>query len=691
MTLLDWKKAAPKNYLTKLLTVLLFVVLQSALPAVAAQNARKLSQVQHTDRQAEICMEIVRNIQQNHYTGKSLDDQMSGLIYNRYLKRLDPLKTLFTQSDVKKFDRFKHEIDDFLEDGELAFAFDVFNLYLERSLERARYFSDTSKNWLERLNFAKNEQIRTNRKNASWPRDKKAMTSLWKKELKNRILSMKLEGDSPEEITKTLTKTFESRINSIYQITGKDTFETYMNSAAECFDPHTRYFAPRESENFDIHMSQSLEGIGAVLQSEYQYTKVVRLIPAGPAYKSKKLRPGDKIIGVGEGKDGRIKDTVGLRLDNVVKLIRGPKDTFVRLKIIPARKKDSSEIIAIERDKVKLKEQSAKKKVVSFSKNGTGYKLGIIEIPAFYIDFEAYRNGKENYKSTTNDVIRLLNELKDEEIDGLIIDLRNNGGGSLKEARSLTGLFIKSGPVVQIKTRYRVTRLYDDDPAIEYTGPLMVMINRMSASASEIFAGAIKDYNRGIIVGTSSFGKGTVQSLTSLSKGKLKVTSAKFFRVTGESTQKHGIPPDIEYPQIYDIDQIGESSLDGALPYNKAGRVRYDRYPPLGECIDRLNRFYLDMADEHSGLIYLTEKYKLARKRHKIESLPLNETRRKEHQARYESLELEIENRYRKSTGKEKLDSVSDIQEHDEDLLLEPTRFLMAEFIHMAGEKDYRW
>ena len=691
MTLLNLKKAAKKNYLAKLLTILLFFLLQSVLPGGAAESGKELSPVRHTDRQAEICTEIVRNIQQHHYTGKTLDDQLSADIFTQYLKRLDPLKTLFTQPDIKRFSRYKYQIDDFLEKGELDFAFDVFNLYLARSLKRSRYFYNTSKNWEETLDFSKHEQIRTDREDAPWPRNKEAMAALWKKELKNRILSLKLEGNSPEKITETLTKTYESRTNSIYQITGKDTFETYMNSMAECFDPHTQYFAPRKSENFDIHMSQSLEGIGAVLQSEYQYTKVVRLIPAGPAEKSKKLRPGDRIIGVGEGRNGTIKDTVGLRLDNVVKLIRGPKDTFVRLKIIPARKKDSSEIIAIKRDKVKLKEQSAKKKVVPFSANGTDYKLGIIEIPAFYLDFEAYRNGEKNYKSTTNDVVRLLEELKDEEIDGLIIDLRNNGGGSLKEAQLLTGLFIKSGPVVQIKTKYRVTRLYDDDPAIKYTGPLMVMINRMSASASEIFAGAVKDYNRGIIVGTSSFGKGTVQSLTSLSTGKLKVTSAKFFRITGESTQKHGIRPDIEYPHIYDTVQIGESSLDGALPYNKAGKAAFRKYPPLDECIDRLNLFYQDMEKNHSGLRYLSEKYKLAQKRHQIEYLPLNETERKKHQTGYENLEIEIENRYRKSIGKEKITSVSEIQEHDEDLLMEPTRFLMAEFIRIAGEKDYRW
>ncbi|MFO7753454.1 MAG: carboxy terminal-processing peptidase [Desulfobacteraceae bacterium] len=691
MTLLNWNKTASGKYLSKLFTVLLFLFIQSALVAVAAENGKELVPVAYTDKQTEKSTEIVQKILKNHYTGKALDNRMSATIFKNYLNRLDPLKTLFTRPEVKRFSRLKYKIDDFLKSGDLSFAFDVFNLYLKRSLERTEYFYSTSKNWEKHLDFTKNEQIRTNREDDLWPNDTKTMKDLWKKELKNRILSLKLEGDSSGEITRTLTKTYKNRLNSIYQITENDAFETYMNSVAECFDPHTQYFAPEQSENFDIHMSQSLEGIGAVLQSEFQYTKVVRLIPAGPADKSKELRPGDKIIGVGEGRKGDIVDTVGLRLDNVVNLIRGPKDTFVRLKIIPARKKDSSEIVSIKRDKVKLKEQSAKKKTVSFSRNGVSCKLGIIEIPAFYLDFEAYRNGKENYKSTTNDVESLLTELKDENIDGLIIDLRGNGGGSLKEAQRLTGLFIKSGPVVQIKTRQRVSRLYDDDMGIEYTGPLMVMINRMSASASEIFAGAIKDYNRGIVVGTSSFGKGTVQSLTSLSSGKLKVTSAKFFRITGESTQKRGITPDIEYPHIYDTARIGESSLDRALPYDKTDRAPYNKYPSLEECVEQLDRSYRNMADEHPGLIYLSEKYSLAEKRHKTESLPLNETKRKKHKTRYENLEIEIENRYRKSLGKEEITSVSDIREHDEDILMEPTRSLMAEFIHIAGQKDYRW
>ena len=326
-----------------------------------------------------------------------------------------------------------------------------------------------------------------------------------------------------------------------------------LRSSEKSFDPHTQYFPPRASEDFDIHMKLSLEGIGAVLQTEYEYTKVVRLIPKGPADKSNLLMPGDKIIGVGQGKTGEIKDTIGQRIDEVVKLIRGPKNTYVRLKIIPAEKSSSATTISIRRDKVKLEEQSAQKQVHTLTLDGREFRIGTIEIPNFYIDFEAYHRGDPKYKSTTTDVKKLLFELKSERIDGLIVDLRDNGGGSLMEANDLTGLFLTHGPTVQIRTKANTSRYYDENPSIEYRGPLLVLINRMSASASEIFAGAIKDYHRGLIVGTRSFGKGTVQELKPLGDGKLKLTSAKFYRVSGESTQNRGVVPDILFPQVYKV------------------------------------------------------------------------------------------------------------------------------------------
>ncbi len=433
-----------------------------------------------------------------------------------------------------------------------------------------------------------------------------------------------------------------------------------MNAVTACFDPHTQYFPPRVSEDFDIHMSLSLEGIGAVLQNEYEYTKVVRLIPKGPADKSHLLMPGDKIIGVGQGQDGEIKDTIGQRIDDVVKLIRGPKDTFVRLKIIPAKKVNNTATISIKRDRVKLEEQSAKKRTVKVASQGRTYKIGIIEVPNFYIDFQAYHRGDPDYKSTSRDVEKLLTELNKEKIDGLVVDLRDNGGGSLKEANDLTGLFLKSGPTVQIKTKHRISRLYDQDPAIAFTGPLVVLINRMSASASEIFAGAIKDYNRGIIVGTQSFGKGTVQELKPLGEGRLKLTSAKFYRVSGKSTQHKGVEPDIWLPKIYKTDQTGESALDGALLWDQIMATRYNAYRTIQPMFQILTEEYTQRAAKSPGIIYLKKRIQMATDLSGIQSLSLNLAERTRMEAEQTRQELAIENEFRREKGEDPIDSLGD-------------------------------
>ena len=467
-----------------------------------------------------------------------------------------------------------------------------------------------------------------------------------------------------------------------------------MNSVTASFDPHTQFFPPRASEDFDIHMSLSLEGIGAVLQNEYEYTKVVRLIPKGPAEKSNLLMPGDKIIGVGQGLKGEIIDTIGQRIDHVVKLIRGPKNTVVRLKIIPAKKNNSTQTIQIKRDRVKLEEQSAKKRMITIEHNNRNLKVGIIEIPNFYIDFNAYHRGDKNYKSTTKDVKKLLVELKEDNIDGLIIDLRDNGGGSLKEANQLTGLFLKSGPTVQIKTKYRITRLYDDDPAIEYAGPLIVLINRMSASASEIFAGAIKDYHRGVIVGTRSFGKGTVQELQPLGKGKLKLTSAKFYRVSGESTQNLGIIPDLKYPRIYKFEDTGESSLDGALPWDKTIKTSYNSYRSLNAVNKKLTIRYQQRSPKDPGLNYLNKRIDIMAGLNSNTSLSLNLTARQLRKKQYEQLELDIENDYLKSIGKEPIEKfdqeVMKINDFNE-ILMNQTHVVMADFIDLSNQFGFTW
>jgi carboxyl-terminal processing protease len=441
-------------------------------------------------------------------------------------------------------------------------------------------------------------------------------------------------------------------------------------------------------------MSLSLEGIGAVLQNEYEYTKVVRLIPKGPADKSHLLSPGDKIIGVGQGREGEIKDTIGQRIDDVVKLIRGPKDTFVRLKIIPAKKANNTATISIKRDKVKLEEQSAKKEIVTVNSKGQDYKIGIIEVPNFYIDFEAFHRGDDDYKSTSRDVEKLLFELKKEKIDGLIVDLRDNGGGSLKEANDLTGLFLKSGPTVQIKTKHRISRLYDQDPSIAYTGPLVVLINRMSASASEIFAGAIKDYNRGIVVGTRSFGKGTVQELKPLGDGRLKLTSAKFYRVSGKSTQHKGVEPDIWFPKIYKTKQTGESALDGALLWDRIMATRYDAYRPIHPLFPMLTNLYAQRSAKAPGMIYLKKRIDMANSLSSLKSLSLNLEAREKMNSEQTEEELTMENEFRNKKGEAPITSIEDsdttIKEFKE-ILTQQTQYLAADFISLTRQLGYYW
>ncbi len=504
------------------------------------------------------------------------------------------------------------------------------------------------------------------------------------------------------------------------------------------FDPHTQFFPPRMSEDFDIQMSLSLEGIGAVLQNEYEYTKIVSLIPAGPADKSSQLMPGDKIIGVGQGSQGHVEDTVGWRIDEVVKLIRGPKGTIVRLKIIPAGQKgaQNSRMVNIKRDKVKLEEQAVHKEVVTIKRNHRNVKIGIITIPTFYLDFKGMQTGASDYRSTTRDVMALLDELKKEKIDGLLIDLRDNGGGSLQEVNQLTGLFIKSGPTVQIRARNGyMSRLKDPDPGIDYRGPLIVMINRMSASASEIFAGAVKDYNRGIIVGTRTFGKGTVQALQAIEKGQLKLTTAKFYRVSGESTQNLGVLPDIEFPTIYNSEETGESSLEGALPWDKSIKASYKPYKSMEPLTTALREKHLKRIKDQPGFAYLKERYQLSQQIYSQKTLPLNREKRKARKERINSMELEIENRLRRARGLEPFSSIDELHspsaqpdEHStseqpdekfdnnadtdednfhnavpskrgnkekgkekDDILLKETQEMMADLITVAKAQGYRW
>jgi carboxyl-terminal processing protease len=640
------------------------------------------------------CIDIIHSLERNHYSEKTLDNEMSSIILNRYIKQLDPMRQLFTLSDINRFNQYQFRFDNELKKGNLDMGFEIFNLYLARATEKLEYILSLIKTWEKDIDFTQDDSLVIDNELLQWRIDKQSLYLLWKSDLKNHIISLILDDQDEASIADTLEKTYSNRLKHLLQTNSSDVFQIFMNSVTSSFDPHTQYFPPNASEDFDIHMSLSLEGIGAVLQNEYEFTKVVRLIPKGPADKSSLLMPGDKIIGVGQGENGEIKDAIGQRIDTVVKMIRGPKNTFVRLKIIPSEKTDTIKTIQIKREKVKLEEQAARKEIITLSHPNPPLKIGIIEIPTFYLDFNAYNKGDPEYKSTTKDVQKLLFELRQENIDGLIVDLRDNGGGSLKEANDLTGLFLKSGPTVQIKTKNRISRLYDEDPSIEYSGPLIVLINRMSASASEIFAGAIKDYHRGVIVGARSFGKGTVQELQPLGEGKLKITSAKFYRVSGESTQNLGVVPDLQYPQLYKIEDTGESSLDGALPWDRTMKTNYSAYQPLDEIYKKIAEGYEERVFKDPGLNYLKKRIEISTELNSKAALSLNLESRKLRKKQYEQDELVIKNEYFKAIGKDPIEKPNQENTGIEDaktILMNQTHLVMADFIKFSKSLGFLW
>lgn len=640
------------------------------------------------------CKRIVKALENGHYVKRSIDDAMSSKILDQYLKRLDPRKQLFTLQDIEKFESFRYSFDDDLRRGRLDKAYRIFNVYFERAKTRNEYIQTRIAEWETYFDFYQDDSIIINYDLREWQKDLQALNLLWDKELKSHIISLLLDENKPESVTDTLEKIYTSRKSRLLQTESDDIFQIFMNIVTAGFDPHTQYLPPRLSEDFDIHMSKSLEGIGAVLQNEYEYTKVIRLIPKGPADKSAQLMPGDKIIGVGQGETGEIIDTIGQRIDHVVKLIRGPKNTYVRLKIIPAKKNRSAKTIQIKRDRVKLEEQSAKKSLISIKQGDRTFRIGVIELPDFYIDFNGSRSGNKDYKSASKDVARLINELQKEKIEGLIVDLRDNGGGSLTEAKDLVGLFLTAGPVVQIKHQRGVYSLNDENPAVAYRGPLIVMINRMSASASEIFAGAIKDYHRGIIVGSRTFGKGTVQDMVSLGEGKLKITRAKFYRVSGESTQHLGVLPDIAYPALYDVDDTGESSLDGALPWDTTRKSVYHPYPELTQIISSLDHNYKTRAQNDPGIAYLENRIEMASSFDDQTSQSLNLDVRRQKKESLEKKELELENQFRAASGQELLKNLEEIDTKRSDvkeIMMKQTQFIMADFITMSEQKGFSW
>ncbi len=608
-------------------------------------------------------LSIVEQLRHNHYLQKPLDDAASSELFDKYIDLLDSGHAYFLASDIQALEKYRYALDDALKRGDLDPAFDIFNRYQVRLEERLEYLITQLNQGLQTMTFDTDESIEVERKHAPWAATTAELDDLWRKRLKAAVLGMKLNGKQIAEIQDVLTKRYKNRLKQATQTNSEDAFQVYVNAYASTYDPHTQYFSPRTSENFNINMSLSLEGIGAVLRTEDDYTEVVRLVPAGPADKAGALKPSDRIIGVGQGESGKLIDVVGWRLDDVVELIRGPKASVVRLEIIPAAAEDSkSRLVSITRNTVQLEEQSAQKKLLTLQQGGTTHKIGIIEIPTFYVDFKAVQEGNPDYKSTTRDVHALIDQLKAEGVEGIIIDLRNNGGGSLQEADSLTGLFIKSGPTVQVKTANRRANIYaDTDDAIAWDGPMAVMVNRLSASASEIFAGAIQDYGRGPIIGSQTFGKGTVQTLIPLNRGQLKITQAKFYRVSGQSTQHQGVLPDVEFPEVYDTDKIGESSLEDAMPWDEIKPAVYPHATQVQTVLPVLVDKHRDRVATNPDFEYLRALMDKSRENAKKTEISLNEAVRIKEKKDEDAWRLAIENKLRTAKGEPKLTNIEEL------------------------------
>ncbi|MEZ4972543.1 MAG: carboxy terminal-processing peptidase [Cyclobacteriaceae bacterium] len=587
-------------------------------------------------KEARVISYILDN---NHYRRIKLNDSLSSAILDKYIEDLDNNRTYFLASDIKGFDKYRYSIDDLTREEDVSPAYVIYDVFQKRYHERMSYVMDDLIH--RKFDYTQDEYYETDREKEPWANSIDEQNDIWRKIIKSQALGLKLAGKSETEITDALKRRYERFIKNIDQFNSEDVFSVYMNSITEAYDPHTNYLSPKASDLFKQSMSLSLEGIGARLQTDNDFTKVFEVLPGGPAEKSGKIHANDLITAVGQGDDGEMVDVVGWRVDEVVKLIKGPKGTTVRLQILPAETgvNGPSQEVVLVREKIKLEDQAAKKNIINYKSGDRNMKLGVISLPTFYMDFDAYQKGDPNYRSTTRDVKKLIQELQTEGVDGLVMDLRNNGGGSLAEAIDLTGLFIKDGPVVQVKNSINKVEVgMDDDKGILYNGPLVVMTNRFSASASEIFAGAIQDYHRGVIVGESTYGKGTVQTVLDLGRfindkeevGELKLTFQKFYRVTGSSTQNKGVTPDIILPSALSSEQYGESSNLSALPWDVIKGTSFQRASDVNDkVLAGLNRSYQERAKYDSSLKrYITETEEL-KKNLSQTKISLNESIRK--------------------------------------------------------------
>src|SRR5580704_5147206 len=561
------------------------LVLTGSVQVPASTTVLPPGAIAPSDGQRATARKIGRILEEAHYSRAPLDDKMSEVIYQRYLESLDGQKSYFLQSDINDFNAYRFLFDDMIRTGDIDPAYLMFARFQQRNRERIEHaiaILNTEPDWTV------NESFEFDRSKAGWVTDQAQLDELWRKRVKNDALSLMLTGKQWPEVADLLRKRYERVLKRVDQVSADDVFENLMNAYARAFDPHSSYFSPRSSEEYRIQMSLNYDGIGASLQQTDDFVQVMNVIEGGPAAVAGTLKPNDRITGVQQGSDAMVTDVVGWRLEDVVQLIRGKAGTVVKLQVLPAGAAPGSpeKMLVFTRNKVNLDNQAAKQEVRTVTRAGRTLKIGVITIPSFYQDVAAQAAGDPNYRSTTRDVHRLLGELNAAGVDGIVLDLRDDGGGYLPEATALTGLFIDKGPVVQLKdTTGRVEVLDDPDSGVAYSGPLSVLVNRYSASASEIFAGALQDYHRAYVLGQTTFGKGTVQNLIPLDRwsqkpmsGQITVTIGKFYRVTGESTQHRGVEPDVQLPSVIDMKEVGESALEAALPWDRIQSASFNAW-----------------------------------------------------------------------------------------------------------------
>ncbi|MGH8321620.1 MAG: carboxy terminal-processing peptidase [Gammaproteobacteria bacterium] len=641
-------------------TLTIAVNTYSAVTAPVAGSLAQLPALSPQPRETLVDQAIAGILTRYHYGKTPLDNALSQQIFRHYLEDLDPNRSYFLQSDIDGFAPYRDTLDDAIRNGNLKPAFAIYNVYQQRVRQRIQYALSLLKH---EPDFKMKEEYVYDRSKAPWAASAAELDDLWRKRVKNDVIGLLLAGKTWKQAAGVLRKRYQNFDYRARQIAASDVFNLFMNAYTLSLDPHTDYFSPDQSQEFQIQMSLKLQGIGAALTSEGEYTRVDRVIPGGPAAQSKELHPDDRITGVAQGDKGDMVDVVGWRLDDVVQLIRGPKGSVVRLQILPAGAPPGSpeKVLRLVRETVKLEAQAAHKSIISVQRGTRSYKIGVINIPAFYSDFEGRMEGEKNYTSTTRDVRKLLLELEAEHVDGVVVDLRNNGGGALDEATKLTGLFIPHGPVVQIRdTSGNVEVDDDDDSGIVYTGPLAVLVNRLTASASEIFAAAIQDYHRGIVVGATTYGKGTVQRLIDLNRfipgnqdaGQLKLTVDKFYRVNGASTQRKGVTPDIALPSPIDPKEFGEETQDDALPWDQIASADYTPLQlGIPAALPKLDKLHVErIAHDPAWALFLDGIQQLQTQRNE-KSVSLLLSMREKQRAEHDRQRLALANSWRRLKG----------------------------------------